>query len=707
MKISEVRCVFVVAAIMALLTPVAFAGFGGTDVYLPSVGRGPGASGSDWFTTVWVNNPSGSAVNVQFLMYERNGNGSPVGSFNDTIQPGDTARYPNAVENMFGLGSTFGAIRVVADEQVVVNSRIFSVPAGGDESDSVGQFFSGVPAKFALEAGQSTDLLGVYQTDPLNASDYRYNFGFMETSGAQVTIRASAFNDFGVNIASKDYVVGPFQPKQVNITNLVPGLDQQNLRIHFQVIAGTGRVVVFGSGLANVSNDPSTFEMTFSDDLLGSGPSSGIGTVEAGQGLSGGGSSETVTLNVGAGDGISVTADSVAIADGGVTSAKIADAGVTSAKIADGGVTGVKIVDGGVSQSKLNAGGAVAGQILTSDGSELMWSDASGFVLPYGGSVATPGKAFMVENSSDSGMGWAGWFKNTDEANTYPALVGSSDGSGVSVYGNSLGTGVGVKGVSGPNYGVEAYSIDSNALYAHGNTTAGIDPNSPGEEQAAIFADGGDAASIYATSSARFTGAVSLENNGENGRGVFALVTGDSATALYAVVGVGTTGGRAAWLQGNVDITGSLSKGGGSFKIDHPLDPENKYLSHSFVESPDMMNVYNGNVVLDAEGRAVIDLPEWFEVLNRDFRYQLTPIGAPGPNLYVASEVRSNSFEIAGGTAGMTVSWQVTGIRHDRWAEANRIQVEQEKPLEERGLYLHPEVMNVDPMLRIGYTGEE
>ena len=58
MKKREVRCVFVMAAVVALVAPIAFAGFGGTDVYLPSVGRGSGASGSDWFTTVWVNNLS-------------------------------------------------------------------------------------------------------------------------------------------------------------------------------------------------------------------------------------------------------------------------------------------------------------------------------------------------------------------------------------------------------------------------------------------------------------------------------------------------------------------------------------------------------------------------------------------------------------------------------------------------------------------------
>jgi hypothetical protein len=139
-------------------------------------------------------------------------------------------------------------------------------------------------------------------------------------------------------------------------------------------------------------------------------------------------------------------------------------------------------------------------------------------------------------------------------------------------------------------------------------------------------------------------------------------------------------------------VSGSFTKGSGSFKIDHPLDPANKYLYHSFVESPDMMNVYNGNTNLDANGEAMVPMPEWFTALNKDFRYQLTAIGAPGPNLYIAEEVTDNHFKIAGGGAGAKVSWQVTGIRQDAWASAHRIQVEEEKSEDERGTYLHPEL---------------
>jgi len=178
----------------------------------------------------------------------------------------------------------------------------------------------------------------------------------------------------------------------------------------------------------------------------------------------------------------------------------------------------------------------------------------------------------------------------------------------------------------------------------------------------------------------------------------------NSAYGLYAVSGINL----AVFLDGDVRITGNLQKGGGSFKIDHPLDPANKYLSHSFVESPDMKNVYYGVVVLDYKGEAEVELPDWFGALNKDFRYQLTAIGAPGPNLYIAEEISdgvandSNSssgsnnnnsrFKIAGGTSGMKVSWQVTGIRQDPWANAHRIKVEENKPDKERSYYLHPDL---------------
>lgn len=154
---------------------------------------------------------------------------------------------------------------------------------------------------------------------------------------------------------------------------------------------------------------------------------------------------------------------------------------------------------------------------------------------------------------------------------------------------------------------------------------------------------------------------------------------------------------------GNVVVAGNLSKGGGSFKIDHPLDPANKYLYHSFVESPDMMNIYNGNVVTDASAKAIVKLPDYFEALNMEFRYQLTVIGSFSQAI-INKEVSNNQFEIATSQPNVKVSWQVTGIRHDAYANQNRIPTEIDKPAGEKGKYLHPKAFNLSQTKAIGYT---
>jgi len=162
-------------------------------------------------------------------------------------------------------------------------------------------------------------------------------------------------------------------------------------------------------------------------------------------------------------------------------------------------------------------------------------------------------------------------------------------------------------------------------------------------------------------------------------------------------VGIGTaTPSNRLSVAGNMNVTGSLAKGGGSFKIDHPLDPENKYLYHSFVESPDMMNIYNGNVTTDGNGYATITMPEYFEALNRDFRYQLTIIDeSDDMDVFlwakVVKKVSGNQFTIRSSRGDLEVSWTVTGIRQDAWANKNRIPNSVDKTGDEKGKLLHPE----------------
>src|SRR5215213_3362128 len=151
------------------------------------------------------------------------------------------------------------------------------------------------------------------------------------------------------------------------------------------------------------------------------------------------------------------------------------------------------------------------------------------------------------------------------------------------------------------------------------------------------------------------------------------------------------------YFDGGIKVVNGLKP----FTIDHPLDPQNRYLVHTSVESSEMKNVYDGVVQLDEDGEAWVDLPEWFEALNGDFRYQLTAVGGAAPNLHVADEVSENRFKIAGGQEGMRICWQLTGTRKDPWAAANPFEVEQEKPEEDRGRYLDPSLYGAPEEQRV------
>ena len=148
-------------------------------------------------------------------------------------------------------------------------------------------------------------------------------------------------------------------------------------------------------------------------------------------------------------------------------------------------------------------------------------------------------------------------------------------------------------------------------------------------------------------------------------------------------------------VEGNLVVTGSISKGSGTFKIDHPDDPENKFLVHSFVESPDMMNVYNGNAITDANGFVTVELPDYVENANKDYRYQLTPIGQFAQCI-IKEKVKGNKFVIQTDKPNVEVSWMITGIRSDPYANQNRIVPVVDKDQNEKGKYLHPEAYGKD-----------
>ena len=300
-----------------------------------------------------------------------------------------------------------------------------------------------------------------------------------------------------------------------------------------------------------------------------------------------------------------------------------------------------------------------------------------GLALPFSNVAASQGAVFGIRNSNTApntfgllGSGWGGLLG----AGTFYGVEGiglpASGGNG----------GIGGK-FTGGDCGICTSTRAGDGLdVAGGNTTAGPPGNG-------ISAQGGSAAGSFDVGG---TGVFAQGGSAPGGGG-------QGGIGIVAVPGSGSQSTWAGFFLGDVHVAGNVSKAGGSFQIDHPLDPENKYLYHSFVESPDMMNIYNGNVTTDGSGMAVVILPGWFEALNMDFRYQLTVIGQFAQAI-VASKINQNQFVIRTDKPSVEVSWQVTGIRHDAWAEAHRIPVEVEKSAVEKGHYLHPELF--------GHAGE-
>ncbi len=308
-------------------------------------------------------------------------------------------------------------------------------------------------------------------------------------------------------------------------------------------------------------------------------------------------------------------------------------------------------------------------------------------------------------------------------------LLSSSNTSATTVLGDlsmasyqsgSFDTAVGNSALLGDTTGSDNTGLGYEALFSNttgsGNTAIGFEAgmsaarlSTTGNNNTFVGASSGpgtqttlsNATAIGANALVGESNALVLGGTGSNGVTVGIGTTTPNTSYLLDVEAASSTT-NAVNINGNLNVTGALTKSSGTFKIDHPLDPANKYLYHSFVESPDMMNVYNGNINTDDSGLATVTLPDWFEALNRDFRYQLTVIGQFAQAI-VASEISHNQFTIRTDKPNVKVSWQVTGIRQDAYANAHRVQVEEDKPPQDQGHYLHPELFGAPPEQAVGY----
>jgi hypothetical protein len=379
-------------------------------------------------------------------------------------------------------------------------------------------------------------------------------------------------------------------------------------------------------------------------------------------------------------------------------------------------------------------GAGVRGQSKSGKGVYGLSDDGTGVLGIHNGLTGTqPGVQGDTSSTAATAVGVYGHVTSERPGGPSAGVFGENEGSGSSHYGvwgvvagsgngvtghaptgkgvfGSSAQGTGVRGFSGSGigvqadggyYGVEALTNDivGRAVYAHHDgSSTGYGVYATTDLGTAVFSQSDAGTGVSATgagttgvgvsgknSTSTNHGALGLRLRGaegvalnSNGIGVYGQA--DNGSSSVGVYGTSLNGYAGRFIgnvriDGNLNVVGTVTKGGGAFRIDHPLDPQHRYLQHSFVESPEMMNVYNGNVRTDSRGFAVVQLPRWFQALNRNFRYQLTPIGAFAQAI-VWKKIAGNRFTVRTSKPHVEVSWQVTGVRHDRWANTHRVQVE-------------------------------
>lgn len=310
------------------------------------------------------------------------------------------------------------------------------------------------------------------------------------------------------------------------------------------------------------------------------------------------------------------------------------------------------------------------------------------------------GNAIQAQNVSSSGNAFRG--------------VINDAGSGMIFSGTNNGTGR-VAGLLGNNVtsGATTVLVNNNGL----GRTCGFQSNNANNDRQVVFVSQNGvgteegATGVWSQSQSIASGVfiASLQNNettvinaNYNGGGAF------DATAVYAAAqpddGFGVGGHFRGNERGVVGVAGPGATSGvhaigdltatgvKPFEIDHPLDPENKTLRHFAIESSEVLNHYRGNVELDSEGTAEVELPNYFETININFSYNLTAVGAPAPNLHVSREIEGNTFEISGGEPGMKVSWSVEAERNDMYLQTypERRTTEVDKKEKHKGKYFDP-----------------
>jgi len=310
-------------------------------------------------------------------------------------------------------------------------------------------------------------------------------------------------------------------------------------------------------------------------------------------------------------------------------------------------------------------GGSGVGRTITVDAGEVAISTATSNGIALRATNTNTGVSIIADNTSS--------------LNTFSTIQGSTNSNSTiasAIIGNSSGVAWGVSGQ------VQAVGTAQAAVYGSNLRTTG------GHGVYGIGLNGVVGETNYSQGNALW---------GENFDAIAPLGNGVGTAGIgyYGVVGQDRYNGAAAGAYGVLSNGDFGATGVKTFLIDHPEDPENKILRHFSTESNEVLNIYRGNAVFDANGEAIVQLPEYYEEINKNPSYNLTPVGAYA-ELYVKKEIANGTFIIGGGQMGLKVSWTIYAERNDLYLQQfpEKRDVVIEKREGQKGKYFMPYLYN-------------
>ncbi|MCD4750583.1 MAG: hypothetical protein K8R59_14530 [Thermoanaerobaculales bacterium] len=232
----------------------------GADVVIPVVGRGPGATGTQWVTSLEVFNTGVQEAQVA-LYFNLSGmdNTTPAASSHAVIPARSMLLVEDLLLETFDTEDAVGSVDLIASERIIAHANITNI---GDAAGTYGQRVPAVPAVWGLGDDEAPGLEPnadiAYLFAAVENDSFRTNAGVCNLSGFALDVDMAAYDGTSPVGETIRLTLPAFSHVQVNhVLNELDAVgDHSGLRLNVTAVPGSeGRFLAYSSRVDNITGD--------------------------------------------------------------------------------------------------------------------------------------------------------------------------------------------------------------------------------------------------------------------------------------------------------------------------------------------------------------------------------------------------------------------------------------------------------------------